>query len=453
VGIDLDKCRDPETGVIESSALDIIQELDTFTELSPSRTGIHLWAKGSLPQGGRRKGKFEVYDGRRYFTVTGQHVRGTPQTINERATELSALHARIFGSAKQKAGVGQQVCSSAAALSDDEIIQRARSTKNAPKFTRLWAGQWQPDHPSQSEADLALCKTLAFWSGRDSTQMDRLFRRSGLYRKKWDERRGADGRTYGQITIAKAVAQTTAVWRPKLRKRAPASPKEGSPSLPPIIVNCRQLRDVTADAVAALKAANDPPVIFDRVGTLVRLRRETGIAPFVQILGENELRSRLCRVASYFRIGKGGNQSPCPPPLDVVRDVMALGEWDFPPLEGVTEWPVLRPDGTILQSFGYDPVTRLWYEPATRLVVPPVPDNPTGDAVAAACDLLKEPFADFPFLGEASEANAVGLALTQLVRPAIRGSVPAVAISAPQPGTGKGLLVDVVSTIATGRPA
>src|SRR5207244_2269479 len=97
VGVDLDHCRDPETGAIEPWALAIVKELASYTEASPSRTGVHVLAHGTLPPGGRRKGRVEMYAEGRYFTVTGQHLAGTPTTIEERTVALAALHARIFG--------------------------------------------------------------------------------------------------------------------------------------------------------------------------------------------------------------------------------------------------------------------------------------------------------------------------------------------------------------------
>ena len=70
VGIDLDKCRNAESGVIELWAKEIIEKLNSYTEISPSGTGIHIWVKGAIPKTGRRKGRIEIYDsGRDYFTV------------------------------------------------------------------------------------------------------------------------------------------------------------------------------------------------------------------------------------------------------------------------------------------------------------------------------------------------------------------------------------------------
>jgi putative DNA primase/helicase len=74
VAVDLDKCRDPETGVIDQWARDLIASLpETYAEVSPSGRGIHLWFKGKFPKGklGFRAPDLEVYAGDRYFTVTG----------------------------------------------------------------------------------------------------------------------------------------------------------------------------------------------------------------------------------------------------------------------------------------------------------------------------------------------------------------------------------------------
>ena len=77
-GVDLDGCLDPETGEIEPWAWEIIEELDSYTEISPSGTGVHVLVRGKLPEGRNRKGRFEAYDRGRYFTVTGKHLAGTP---------------------------------------------------------------------------------------------------------------------------------------------------------------------------------------------------------------------------------------------------------------------------------------------------------------------------------------------------------------------------------------
>src|SRR5262249_52560801 len=81
VGVDLDKCRDPNTGVVAPWAMDIVTALNSYTEVSPSGTGLHLFVRGELPPGRRKKGKIEVYQHARFFTVTGRHLDTTSPTI------------------------------------------------------------------------------------------------------------------------------------------------------------------------------------------------------------------------------------------------------------------------------------------------------------------------------------------------------------------------------------
>lgn len=71
-GIDLDDCRNPETGVIQPWALEIVEGMDSFTELSPSGEGLHIFVKGELQGDGMNTEEIEMYDSKRYFTVTGQ---------------------------------------------------------------------------------------------------------------------------------------------------------------------------------------------------------------------------------------------------------------------------------------------------------------------------------------------------------------------------------------------
>ena len=90
-GVDLDGCLNPEAGEIEGWAREIIEELDSYTEISPSGKGVHVLVRATLPEGRNRKGRFEAYDRGRYFTVTGKHLAGTPQTIEVRQEALQSV--------------------------------------------------------------------------------------------------------------------------------------------------------------------------------------------------------------------------------------------------------------------------------------------------------------------------------------------------------------------------
>lgn len=198
VGVDLDHCI-AEDGTIDAYAQKIVDELDSYTEISPSGTGLHIFVHGSLPPGGRKKGPVEMYQVGRYFTVTGRHLDGTPLTVEERSAELTALHTRVF--AQPKSATPNAPSASDEELDDNDILVRAHRNE---KFSKLWFGNIT-GYPSQSEADLHLCGLLAYYTNRNAAQIDRLFRRSALRRAKWDERHGAQ--TYGEMTVEKAVAE------------------------------------------------------------------------------------------------------------------------------------------------------------------------------------------------------------------------------------------------------
>jgi len=223
--------------------------------------------------------------------------------------------------------------------------------------------------------------------------------------------------------------------------------------LPEITVTDRRLRDITADALEALYKTNKPERIFRRSGALTRISVDEKGRPFAEVLSESAFRGHLERAANFIEIDAEGTPHPTPPPLTVVRDCLSLGEWQFPPLLGVTEVPVMRPDGSVLTEPGYDSATNLYYFPSPGLSVPPIPGKPADIGVKAAIGLVLEPIYDFPFDSEASRANAVATMLTPILRPMIDGSVPLALFDKPQQGTGASLLAEVVSIITTGRAA
>jgi len=226
VGVDLDDCRDPETGDVDDAARDIIDRLDSYTEVSPSGTGYHVLIKGELPEGRNRRGNIELYDTARFFTVTGDHVEGTPSRVARRQDALVAIHREYVQDtgteAKAESGHRGATNEESATidandidvdLADEELLEKARNASNGSKFERLWNGN-TVGYDSQSEADMALCCLLAFWTGGDRTRMDHLFRESGLLREKWDDVHYADGSTYGEKTIERAITSTSEFYEP-----------------------------------------------------------------------------------------------------------------------------------------------------------------------------------------------------------------------------------------------
>jgi putative DNA primase/helicase len=205
VGIDLDGCVNDATWVIEAWAQAYVDKLKSYTEVTPSQTGLHILAEGSLPPGGRRKGAVEMYSEGRFFTLTGWHLDGTPETIEPRHKPLEDVWAQLFGhQGTETDETTPPTALSTPSMPDNLILSKLFRAKNNEKFIALWEGRWRdPGYPSPSEADLALCGIVRFYT-QESPQIDRFFRQSGMMRPKWDEKRGDS--SYGERTIRAALA-------------------------------------------------------------------------------------------------------------------------------------------------------------------------------------------------------------------------------------------------------
>ncbi|MFC7514074.1 AAA family ATPase [Herbaspirillum sp. GCM10030257] len=209
-GIDLDHVLSPD-GIIEPWAKEIVDRFTgSYIEKSPSSDGIHILVKGVLPRRGKAGpgNRLEFYDQNspRYFTVTG-HAMSEVDEITDQQEAIDWLF-NIYPESKPKEHKeNAEVVSlslNTTAQSDDEIIARAKRAGNGDKFTKLFDGHFE-EYPSHSDADLALCNLLAYWTQEDA-QIDTLFRRSGLFRlERWDKVHSSDGATYGQMTISKAL--------------------------------------------------------------------------------------------------------------------------------------------------------------------------------------------------------------------------------------------------------
>jgi hypothetical protein len=221
IGIDLDHCRCPAfDNVILPWAQEIIDGIDSYTEASPSGKGIRLFVNGApLPPQGRKKGDVEIYESGRYLTITGNHIPGTPSTIESRPEAVLSLHRRYFGNGTD-GSAPVEVLPPENDLEIKEHLRKAFSSKKGKKFRRLYEGIWS-EYSSQSEADLALCSSLAFWLDKDPILMDRAFRQSGLIRSKWDEKHFSDGRTYGQGVIEKAISSCKETYESKNVRSSP----------------------------------------------------------------------------------------------------------------------------------------------------------------------------------------------------------------------------------------
>ena len=214
-GIDLDNHPDENGNTpmtdeeFKEFSKEFVEQLDSYTEWSQSGKGIHIICQGKLPSGRRRKGSVEMYDSGRFFAFTGNAIRNIP--IQNREEEVKALWSKyinVVNNFQPKTNYVVPSDREVLTLSDDEIIEKALSSRNGDDFYRYYHdGDISKNHNDASSADMSFCNQLAFWCNGDIQQMDRIFRHSALMRDKWDEYRGE--KTYGQITLEQAIANVT----------------------------------------------------------------------------------------------------------------------------------------------------------------------------------------------------------------------------------------------------
>lgn len=252
VFIDFDGCRNPATGAIAEWAQLVVATLigSTYLEVSPSHKGLHGFTRGKLPDGksgtsvrwpgpNGEKCAVEIYTCGRFFTVTGEKLEGAPSVIGacqeaidmlyhsflsadarkqRRGTHNSSKTLKASGKTQQQ----QQTVKPAetygqtnfkhrlgwlASKQDTEIIQQLK--QEFPKFARLWDGDTGNYGNDDSAADAALCCWLVRAVGDDAGRINDLFKRSSLYRPKWNTIHYNNGETYGAHTIQEAINYLT----------------------------------------------------------------------------------------------------------------------------------------------------------------------------------------------------------------------------------------------------
>jgi putative DNA primase/helicase len=186
IGGDLDKCVDPTTGTIADWAAAIVVRVNTYTEITPSGTGLRFFAYGRLPEGGRRRGHVELYDTLRFLTLTGHHLQGTPTTIEERSDVLAELHAELFPAVAAETPRAYTPIPEG----DRELIERARNAKDGEKFRALHDHGDVSAYQSESEARWGYLGLAYYWTQGNAGRMKAWALQSNMPQQKWAARRG-----------------------------------------------------------------------------------------------------------------------------------------------------------------------------------------------------------------------------------------------------------------------
>jgi putative DNA primase/helicase len=227
-GIDLDGCHDPKTGEITWWAQEIIQRLDgVYVELSPSGTGLHIFVMGTVPGAdkkfnlnpeiGHGKAAIEIYDTRRYFTVTGQPYFNEAGDVS--TCDLTEVYELLHKIRKENPAPRNDRADAADVREPTkvqwlgtlhtnkyEILKKGEILNPSGPF-RISDGYGVLEYPSQSEADLAFCTVLAIMHGDDADKIWDEYTESSLVREKWLNRKD----DFIRLTIGKAIGSAKRV--------------------------------------------------------------------------------------------------------------------------------------------------------------------------------------------------------------------------------------------------
>ena len=439
-GVDLDSCRDPETGVLEPWAAAVVDTFATYAEVSPSGSGVKLffaYTTADLPRmrgvmgdakhgkafkraGGEHPPAIELHLTNRFFAVTDQRLDGSP--VEFRHVDTGVLLDLL------------QVTGLEFAANGADKVQQMRANGG---------GRAASDH-SRSAVALRRGKEL---------------RRAGA--------------SFDEMVAAMLADAVTADWTrdkgvPNGQRELRRIWEKAGTAGPVIRVTAGELHTNTSEAENALIASGLP--IYQRGKDLVRpVTREVpashGRMTLAAGWGElnvNSMVDMMCSVAEWERFdARASDWVRINPPTQVAHILLSReGRWHFPTVAGIITTPTLRPDGTLLTQAGYDPQTRLYHaaDPALRLT--PSVHVPTRAAAEDALKALERLLDGFPFAtvtkgDDTPQEVAKAAALSGLITPVVRGAMsvaPLHAVNAHAPGSGKSYLVDIVSMIATGRP-
>jgi putative DNA primase/helicase len=495
-GIDLDALTVCRKGETDNAAMFrrlqrancVVREakaLDAYVERSPSGSGVHIIGQMRPLAQGVNTDSVEMYTSGRYFTFTTKLAKGGLADISELVEGLLAELGRAPDGTPSTAP-------SATPLSSPDVTARVGAvawqdlpadvqstlqswlhdpadggTQDRELRQRLWDGDASDFNGDGSAGDLSMVSQLIH-RGLTDEQADQALRASGRYRAKWDEKRGAT--TYGQRTIATArqsfAAATGLGSSPNPSSSGPGpggagvspQPQPSPGSQPPVIeVFEHQYPRVMREGLAALHGASVP--LFRQETRLVQVcdipvkevDGSTSFKPGVERVLPSVLGCLLADVAQWRKRNMRGLVRGIAPPKEVVAMMLDKhDEWPFLSLRGVATTPVMRPDGSLLTTPGYDPASGLFlFRPP---VLPPIPAQPSWNDAWAALMLLWGLLNEFPFANDGGVSQAAGLAalLTGVQRPML-DTAPFFLANKPASGSGGTYLCELIGTLATGK--
>jgi hypothetical protein len=436
--IDLDKCRDPSTGGIEDWARELHEGVRAYSEITVSGTGTRILGTATGP---RRQRRFDLGGGAaielyrnaaRYITVSGNQL-GTCDGLAPIDDLIDRLEQRLDRrEARERAADGGF---------DFNAAKQQTAGRDYDGIIRNGVPDGQ-----RSEAFQSVVWHLAGRGLSADGITDELARHpNGIGAKYADRLHEEVLRSYGK-------------WRDQRRASAGGHSADATTPWPSIYVVPGELPRVVDEAELALLGLGRE--IYQRGGMIVRPvltpaktfhDRDTEAWRILEV-PKPHLAETFTRAAQWLKFsGRKKEWVGIDAPGHVVETYQGrVGDWRLPVLAGIIGAPHLRRDGSVHDVPGYDPVTGLLYKPECEF--DRVPTSPTRDDAIAAMRMFDDLLAGFPFVTPADKAVALAAILTALDRPNMP-TAPLHGFSATVAGTGKSKLADIVSVLATGRPA
>lgn len=217
---DQDHCVEEATGLNQTAKEDL-NDLNTYSEISPSGTGIRAICKGKKPGKNCKRGNFELYDSVRFITITGHTINDYPMHIREDGEGIKTVYNRRLNSSQEEGREERRERKSTATSTDEQIIGKANSSANGSKFGALYDGN-NTGYNSPSDADMAFCDILAFYT-KDSKQIERIWKNSDRAREKTERT------DYRERTVGKAIDRVKESYDWEQQPQAPTK-KEDAPN-------------------------------------------------------------------------------------------------------------------------------------------------------------------------------------------------------------------------------
>ncbi len=425
-GIDLDK--------IEENNLDeIADKLPGYVEWSPSGKGVHAIGYGKpFNTLGSNDSGIEVYSKSRYFTVTGEKISdsGICDLAAFIERELLSLHGE-----------------SSTLSTDDDSFDALENTLTKRQFKELKKAlkylnsdnyhTWITVGHALKKLGKVGWKLWRKWS----IQSEKF--NINEAQKKWN---GFEpGRTNFRSIFKKAYENG---WD-----------GDGG-DLPTIVITSDSLVDNFDKAVRIL-AEHNPPVLYRMGIDLVEVHIATkpnvvdGVktpanTTIITEVKRGGLVLNLAMVAKWMRKFKKGKKPTHPCQKVVAALLESPSKWGaIPYLNSITEVQIIKPDGSIHDTVGYDCETGIYYDGTAPALN--IPEYPNIDDAKESLKTIRRAFAEFPFVDPDLDFAVVLAHMLTLARRAQLPTAPMFAFSATTPGTGKTLLVNVVSLIVRGK--